>query len=203
MAEYIFDREFGDVTHGDSDTFDIDHIGESESLASKIKTAFPGKAFRTVCDGEVLTVHTEVDWTAGEQVTLASLVVDHKADQDLDSYKAQRCAEIDQKSNLLMAPGFEYNGETFSMSSFAQVKLLGLRTAAIAGVLVDPGGYPIPYACVNEATHMITGEADLIGMFNTGFARMQGILATGAMLKGQCVAAEDQAALGAIVDNRT
>ena len=151
---------------------------------------------------EILQYGRDCRLTIVDSVVTAVVPYDHPTDHSLDNHKATKCAAIDAKSQELIAAGFEYSGKTFSLSANAQMKVLGLRTAVLAGALVEPDGYPIPYACMDETTYIIAAEADVVGLFNAGFVRMQTVLVGGATLKGACMAAADQAALDAIVDTR-
>ena len=82
MAEYIFDREFGDAIHSSPSSYNVDHHGEAACIACLIEAAVPGESFRTECDGEVMRVITEEDWDAGQQAALATAITDQKALDD-------------------------------------------------------------------------------------------------------------------------
>ena len=174
-------------------------MGRAITASAMADKAYEGEMWNA--DTQVLKVLFTNVLSAGDETILDGIVAVQTTQLEIN--RAAKIQAIDRQSTRLMDEGFAYDGRIFSMSSLSQIKLLSLRTAAIAGVLIDPDHYPIAYACLDEHAYDIANETALVAMFDAGFNTAKTILASGATLKDQCMDAADQAALDAIVDNRT
>jgi hypothetical protein len=152
---------------------------------------------------EVLQYMRDCRVTVVDGIVTAVTQHDHPVDHGLDANRAAKIVAIDEKTEHLLSLGYSYDGNTFSMSIPAQVKMIGLVTAHSAGILVDPDHYPVNYACLDETEYLIVDSASLLAMYGAGFTRMRTVCCGGADLKQQCLDATTQAELDAVVDNRT
>ena len=80
--DYEYPRQRGDAVHSNPTEYNIGHIGEPESLASRILAVFPGRKFKTCCHSDVLHVEFEVPLSAEDKITLDGLVAAQKAVDD-------------------------------------------------------------------------------------------------------------------------
>lgn len=112
--------------------------------------------------------------------------------------KSSRATTVNGKTDSLIAAGFTVDGKTFSASDTAQLKWLGMYTsrADLSYPVTVPTKDDLSFVSLIEAADIATYYAALL-------ARIQTVLSGGVTLKALIAAAPDQAALDAIVDNRT
>jgi len=112
--------------------------------------------------------------------------------------KLARRSSVDNKSVALIGAGFTVDGKTFSASDTAQLKWLGMYTsrADLSYPVTVPAKDDLSFVSLIEAADIATYYAALL-------ARIQTVLSGGVTLKAQIAAATNQAALDAIVDDRT
>lgn len=112
--------------------------------------------------------------------------------------KAAKRAEIDARSEDLIAEGFSYDGRTFSLSLNAQAKWLGLYVGRSAIT------YPYPAQTLDGlGVYDVASAAVVEALYGTAMARVAAVLAGGADLVARVNAAATLDAVNAIVDSRT
>lgn len=120
-------------------------------------------------------------------------------DDDLPTLKAKRYAEIDARTNELIAQGFTFDGYVFSLSQNAQVRLMGINQVRSRPEIQ----YPIKWNNKNDTLALdIVDEDELLDMFMTAFDTYRDHVDSGTDLKDLIRDAEDADAVNAIVDNR-
>jgi len=116
----------------------------------------------------------------------------------LADQKRGKNGSVDQKTDVLIANGFTVAGKVFSASDAAQLKWLGIFTSR--AVLT----YPLLAPTKDDAEFITLADEAAVVVFYTAIVNhVQDKLKSGILLKQQIAAAADQAALDAIVDNRT
>ncbi len=116
----------------------------------------------------------------------------------LSTLKANRVKTVDIRTGVLIAGGFTVDGKVFSASDTAQLKWLGMYTSRTAL------SYPVTVPTKDDSEFVsIINTSEIETYYNTLLARIQAVLSGGVTLKAQIVGAASQAALDAIVDNRT
>lgn len=125
---------------------------------------------------------------------LNSTVHTHVA-KSLADKKAEKIIAIDDKTDSIIAQGFTFDGQQFSLSTQAQTNWLGL--AALQAFISWP---------INVTTHANTSYLltllNMPSFIGTGMATIQGAIGSGRALKIAVNNAADQAALDAVVDTR-
>ena len=112
--------------------------------------------------------------------------------------KVGRKASVDLKTDALIAAGFTVDGKVFSASDTAQLKWLGMYTSRA------DLSYPVTVPTKDDTQFVSLIEAADIATYYTALlARVQTVLSGGVTLKAPIAVATDQAALDAIVDDRT
>jgi hypothetical protein len=129
---------------------------------------------------------------------LAGLLAGLLPTPSLAGAKGARTILVDTKTDDLIATGFVVDGKTFSASDAAQLKWLGMYTsrADLSYPVTVPTKDDTQFVSLIDATDVVTYYTALL-------TRIQTVLSGGVTLKTQIAAASDQAALDAIVDNRT
>lgn len=116
----------------------------------------------------------------------------------LDEQKQLRLKEIDNKTQELIAQGFTFDSESFSMSSLAQNNWVGLKQAAQNDLI----SYPFGISTKDDGEYELTSKTEVTNFYVTGLEVKIGHLSTGRALKLQIKNATTQAELDAVVDNR-
>lgn len=80
--KYNYEREFGDAIHSGPYTFNVDHPGEPQILADRIKTSIPTKSWKVFCDGKNLSIESDQELTIQEIALMESCIDIHKAVDD-------------------------------------------------------------------------------------------------------------------------
>ena len=126
-------------------------------------------------------------------------IVDGNEHVFLDSLKAQRCIEIDNKSVELLKNGFEYDGRKFSLSMEAQINWLGLKAGAEDGVLQ----FPMTFSTLDECGYTMQSASE-VPVFFWGHmaATRESILQSGRMMKAAIMECTTVEQMDAIVDAR-
>jgi hypothetical protein len=114
---------------------------------------------------------------------------------DLPAYKTIRYAEIDQKTDELIAQGFSYDSQTFSLSVAAQTNFNTLKNQESAFT------WPVDITTKDENTYSLA-QANLTAFWATGAGTVKTHLDSGRVLKKSIFDAADQAAVDTIVDSR-
>lgn len=118
---------------------------------------------------------------------------------DLDQYKQHRVAEINERTSELIEGGYTWAGKQFPLSTNGQINLLGLVNAAQLSMLT----FPIDLNTIDDTDrHPIADSTEVYQIFGTALGTKKAILDGGTSLKAQIMAAVDEAAVAAIVDNR-
>ena len=205
MAEYVYNREFGDTIHSDPDTYNIGHIGEPMDISQRIKSALSGVIFTVINNGTECKIITIEDLTQEQENTLTTTIAEQKAVEDwpytLTEAKIKKINEIDSKTIILIQTGFLYNENNFSMSDAAQRNWIGISTAKNAGML----SYPFPVSTVDEGTYYLQDSTDALNFliaYMTYQTDPTKPLGAGRILKAQVQAATTVAEVEAVVDNR-
>ena len=136
---------------------------------------------------------TELD--AAALAVLASVEAAH----ELHAARVWRLAEIDARSEVLIAQGFAFAGKVFSMSTVAQINLTALNASRD-----DPAiTYPINYNAVDDSgVHAIADAAELRTMYLTALGTKRAWLDAGTAIKTAIRAATTAAEVLAVEDQR-
>ena len=140
---------------------------------------------------------TEVDILGDsiiDEPSLDAVVSAHDGDS-LESLKNEKITEIDTRTQELIAEGFVFDSNRFSLSLAAQKNWLGLK------VLESLITWPISITTFDDSMYSLS-QANLVPFLGTGEAVIQAHLDSGRLLKIQVASAIDKAALAVIVDNR-
>lgn len=115
--------------------------------------------------------------------------------------KRVRLAEIDTRTQALIAQGFAYDGKVFSLSLPAQSYWTNLYQAR--QLFTAMGGYPLRVNTLDDSSaYDVADEADAAGLYQAAVGTVKARLGSGTVLKDQVRAAATKADLDAIVDER-
>ena len=124
---------------------------------------------------------------------------DHIPCLDLLEYKHYRIDEINFKTTELIDGGYTWDSKQFPLSTNGQINLVGLVHAANLNMLT----FPIDINTIDdESRHPIADVTEVYNMFGTALGTKKAYLDSGTTLKDAIMAAVDEAAVQAIVDNR-
>ncbi len=188
---------------GGYDIDNVDHIdanGKQITLASEIKTAFPGDIFTVKCEDVACVVDFLVDRDAAQITTLDGIVATHKAVTSLDRHKMLRLKEIDSNDDRLAeADSYTHEAKVFSLSKRAQFRLLALFTTRNDAALV----YPIEWPTRNGLdTVSLADNVSVKNFYMTAFAVVKGHVDDGNVFRAAIRAANTMVELDAVIDNR-
>lgn len=140
--------------------------------------------------GDELTVHGVVL----DQAALDAVVHDHVA-VSLAERKAVKVSAVDARTRAIIAAGFQFDGNGFSLSQQAQTNWLGLLTLQ--------GLFSWPMGITNSAdeTYLLSHD-NLIPFIATGSGAIAAAIGSGRALKIAANAAATQGELDAVVDTR-
>jgi hypothetical protein len=118
---------------------------------------------------------------------------------DLPTLKQTRYAEIDARTDELIAAGFTYASKQFSLSLASQNKMMGTHQ-----VKDDPAlTYPVEWNTIDDTdSYSIADAADLDAFYLQALGTVRAHLDSGTSLKNSIRAAADTAAVDAVVDSR-
>lgn len=164
-----------------------------------VAAAVPGKLPKITCEGSSCVVSYEEALTPTEKTDLDSAVVGFST---LGRLKKRRYAEIDARTEQLIAEGFEYpptSGQVFSLSRSAQANLLGLKTMAD-----DPAfSYPVTWNFLDDSgTLSIPDSATALAFYMTAVGTVRARRDSGTAIKDLIRAATTEAEVLAVVDPR-
>jgi hypothetical protein len=118
---------------------------------------------------------------------------------DLLGYKHYRIDKINLRTAELITGGYTWASKQFPLSTNGQINLLGLVNAAQLGILT----FPIDLNTLNdEDRHPIADVTEVYNIFGTALGTKKAYLDSGTALKDSIMAAVDEAAVQAIIDNR-
>lgn len=105
---------------------------------------------------------------------------------------------IDARTDQLIQNGFTYAGKTFSLSTTAQTKWLGLVLAKDAPSMT----YPYTVSALDESSYSIADGNEVVTIYGTIIATVSTLVAGGKALKDAVFAAADAPGVAAVIDNR-
>jgi hypothetical protein len=118
---------------------------------------------------------------------------------DLLAYKHYRIDEINLRTSELIDGGYTWASKQFPLSTNGQINLLGMVNAAQLGILT----FPIDLNTLDdEDRHPIADATEVYNIFGTALGTKKGYLDSGTALKDSIMAAVDELAVQAIIDNR-
>jgi len=121
----------------------------------------------------------------------------------LEQAKTNKIAQIDANSPVLIASGFDYNGNQMSLSPNAQ----GNANSLCIKILLDPDPdtnlFPRGWSKMDGSEYMISDSAEFKAIFESGGNRVEQVLDDGRALRLQVIAATTIAQVDAIEDNRS
>lgn len=153
-------------------------------IADSEPTQCPVDAGHTVRSGSVILVQRDVLIRDGSPMALS-----------LSNYKQLRHNEIDGKSLAMLAPGFSFDGHTFSLSIPAQTNWNTLKDSEADFT------WPVDVTTIDNDTYSLA-QADLSDFWAEARDAVKDILDSGRQLKKQIFDAVDEAAVDAVVDTR-
>ena len=148
-------------------------------------------------------VPTECPNNAGHEITAATIVCcgectvnDGTAtDLTLPNYKLLRYNEIDLVTDALIAAGFTYDGETFSLTLEAQTNWNALNDQEAEYE------WPVDVTTLTNETYSLSAE-NLDAFWAAHRTAVDGHLDSGRVLKQAVFDAEDEAGVDAVEDSR-
>lgn len=134
-------------------------------------------------------------WTSGD----GTLLVHYSQVEVLKPLKVQRAAEIDARTEELIAEGFvASNGKRFRIDDGALTRYQVMFEARNAGI-----SFPILVnEHANDNAQSLPSAAAIVSFVEEIYVGHQAIIASGSALKQQIIAASSVAEINAIVDNR-
>jgi len=170
----------------DFDTRQIQNLVEGVAGYSHVTT-----------EGNTVTVWFSSELSAADLTTLQGIATD-----TLPIYKKRKKDAIDARTTALIMGGFEYpaaSGNVHSLSVQAQINI-----SNVPSIADDPGtAYPVKASTQNNgAVIKLNNPAELRAYYAAALAHKAGNIASGNDLKEQVIAATDQTAVDAVVDNR-
>jgi len=136
------------------------------------------------------TIYENIDW--GTAIPVPQTELDNHC---LSIQKMDKIKLIDDKTVTLIDNGFVFDGETFSLSSKAQMNWLGLKS--LQSLLT----FPINITTMADTSYSLT-EANLDLFVTTASGTVQYYLDSGRSIKSQVSAAATEADLLTIQDLR-
>lgn len=138
--------------------------------------------------GNVLSING----TTNNQSGLDALIAAH---DPISSLKTAKCSVIDAKTDALIALGFGFDGQTFSLSLEAQSNWQALYN--FQNILTWPYGVTTQA----QSTYVLT-QGNLTSFVLSAVAVVATAVGSGRALKIQVMAATDKASVNAIIDTR-
>ena len=129
-----------------------------------------------------------------DQAGLDAVIQAHVA-VALSDLKATRVLEIDARTREIIADGFAFDGQQFSLSAQAQTNWLGLIS------LQSMFTWPVNVT-TNANTEYALAQANINAFVGTGCATIADAIGSGRALKISVNAATNQTELDAVVDSR-
>lgn len=141
--------------------------------------------------GDVITIYCDA---VLDQDTLDAIIRNHEADSLIDE-KVARILEIDANTRAIIARGFTFDGNSFSLSVQAQMNWIGLYSFQSLFV------FPINVTTLANTAYPLSHD-DLVAFIGVGAGVVATAIGTGRALKILVNAAETKEDLSAIVDTR-
>lgn len=142
-------------------------------------------------DRAIMQGHLDADPATAQIIAYNSVL-------PLAEQKIIRNREINEQTDALILAGVNHNGVDFKINIEKEVTALGLHTQRVGGA--DMTGKKFR---AKDTTYTFADTADFDAWFAAAMTRVEDTIIAGSELKDQIDAAADQAALDAIVDNRT
>ena len=153
-----------------------------------IQKKYPGTHFQVKGDE---TKYASIKFTGATSYTAAQLLSDW-----IGVLKAERNKEIDLKTQDLFKAGFQYDGQTFSLSQVAQTNWVAMD--AVRSDLT----YPLGVSTIDDGEYVLADEATLHAFALTAMGTGQAYYNSGRALKQAIKAAVTEPEINAIVDPR-
>ena len=183
-------------THNKSAPVDLLTL-EAEIKGTVGLESLEGVAFFEDPQDVVATFTDELD--AG-QITSFTNVCNAHDENNLERQKRDKLFAIDQKTIYLISQGYTHNSKQFSLSILAQTSLNGLYSRAKNDLLLS---YPVEISTATDEQVDLADAAAVEAQYNAAFDRVRDLKEGGTNLKQAVKDAADQAALDAVVDDRT
>lgn len=136
-----------------------------------------------------------------DQLAVSALVVSAHdgTEQDLQRVKYQRAQEIDRRTDELIAAGFDFAGQRFSMSLNAQSRATNVFILRDSGMIP----YPIEWATLgDDGVISLDGPEMVAAFYGTGIAALRSVVGSGIKLKSAVNAASNANEVLAVEDSR-
>ena len=117
---------------------------------------------------------------------------------NLDDYKAERHAAIDDKTRQLISAGFSFGGKTFSLSNSAQNNWQALQSSSDQSRLT----FPVAVSTIDGGEFSIADAAQMLLFSGTSLATGKAHYDSGRALRLQVTAATTKAGVDAVADDR-
>lgn len=169
-------------------------------LAKEIEIALPAKPFKIELS-EDCDIIFENELIAGDVTILNNLVSAHKIAYAvilLATNILSKCAQINVRTQELIALGFSYMGAQLSLSVFAQSNGHAFQIGAMKGW----GGFPKAISTIDDGELVLNNASEMDGYYATGLNVAKAHYDSGRALKLLAKASTTQAQLDAIIDNR-
>lgn len=180
MTEFSISRDIA------SGTFDSDKL-QDEIISANCVTNLIG--ITSVGDRLIIDCGGVID-----QAVLDSVIHNHVA-VSLSDNKADKIITIDDRTDAIIAAGFLFDGNRFSLSIQAQMNWSALFS------MQSLISFPIGVTTLDNTTYSLS-IGNLIPFIGTGMTVVKTAIGSGRALKIAVNNAADQAALDAVVDTR-
>jgi hypothetical protein len=141
-----------------------------------------------------------IKWVNGEPVEMTQQEKDSLLAADIEQKKKQMILDIDSRTRELINEGFEFDGNTFSLSPNAQNMFTGVSLAIQKGFLTE-SDFPYEITTLDDKAYMLSW-ADADTFFGLVLFHISQRLAAGRSIKVQVVNATTIEELNLIADNR-
>ena len=121
-------------------------------------------------------------------------------DKQFQEKKSELKNSIDNKTNQLIAQGFQFDGNTFSLSLNAQNNFMGIKVATDGGLLTE-ADYPYEITTLDDKTYLLQWFNKEL-FFGAVLNAVATHLSSGRALKAQVNSSETQEQLDLVIDNR-
>lgn len=189
MADYQFPRTLTAVGYD---------LGNGE-FSKIVAAAVPGKPFKMRCDAAICDIIFDEALTPTEEAALDAAVT---AFSVIGRARTMRYAEIDARTEQLVAEGFEFppaGGQIFSLSGNAQKNLLGLKTMAEDPLFL----YPVIWNTLDDSgTFSIPDSTTALAFYATAVGTVRARMDSGTAVKDLIRAATTVDEVMAITDPR-
>lgn len=118
-------------------------------------------------------------------------------EHDISIPRAEKIKAIDEKTSSLIAQGFTFDGQQFSLSIAAQQNISTLQTLLDKNLL-DPES---PLSTMNDTVYMLARE-DAAAFIAAAYARVFPTKIAGSLLKAQVMQIGTEEGLAALEDTR-